>query len=72
MMCKDLAMTLFGGTAGPGGRHRVAVLVRHGLLPMELGIVHRLFRGAVSAAGEPLYTVLTCTVEPGRSGPRPM
>ncbi|WP_328375006.1 helix-turn-helix domain-containing protein [Streptomyces sp. NBC_00440] len=58
-------MTLFGDGAGPGGRHRVAVLVRHGMLPMELGIVHRLFRGAVSAAGEPLYTVLTCTVEPG-------
>ncbi|WP_405783347.1 GlxA family transcriptional regulator [Streptomyces sp. NBC_00859] len=58
-------MSLFGDAAGPDGRHRVAVLVRHGLLPMELGIVHRLFRGAVSAAGEPLYTVLTCTVEPG-------
>jgi transcriptional regulator GlxA family with amidase domain len=42
------------------GRHRVAVLVRHGVIPMELGIVHQLFRSAVSAAGEALYQVLTC------------
>ncbi|MGR8012082.1 GlxA family transcriptional regulator [Streptomyces hypolithicus] len=47
------------------GRHRVAVLVRDGLLTMELGIVHRLLRQAVSPAGEPLYEVLTCTPEPG-------
>ncbi|MFD3513372.1 GlxA family transcriptional regulator [Streptomyces sp. NPDC058657] len=46
-------------------RHRVAVLVRPGLLPMELGIVHRLFGQARSAAGEPLYEVVTCTAEPG-------
>nr|WP_048831588.1 helix-turn-helix domain-containing protein [Streptomyces varsoviensis] len=47
------------------GRHRVAVFVRHGLLPMEMGIVHRLFGQAVSAEGEPLYTVTTCTLTPG-------
>ncbi|MQA02676.1 MAG: helix-turn-helix domain-containing protein [Streptosporangiales bacterium] len=46
-------------------RHRVAVLVRNGLLPIELGIVHRLFGDARSAAGEPLYEVLTCALEPG-------
>lgn len=46
-------------------RHRVAVLVRPGLLQMELGIVHQLFGQAVSAAGDPLYTVLTCTLVPG-------
>ncbi|MGH8875954.1 MAG: GlxA family transcriptional regulator [Stackebrandtia sp.] len=45
--------------------HRVAVLVRPGLLPMELGIVHQLFGGAVSASGERLYEVLTCTRTPG-------
>ncbi|MGW7200691.1 GlxA family transcriptional regulator [Streptomyces chryseus] len=50
---------------GAGDRHRVAVLVRDGLLTMELGIVHRLFGQALSPAGEPLYEVLTCTPEPG-------
>ncbi|WUL61832.1 helix-turn-helix domain-containing protein [Streptomyces sp. NBC_00344] len=56
----------FAGTGTDEGQpHRVAVLVRPGLLPMELGIVHQLFRQARSAAGEPLYEVLTCTVEPG-------
>ena len=46
-------------------RHHVAVLVRHGMLMMELGIVHRLFGQARSAAGEPRYEVVTCTPEPG-------
>jgi transcriptional regulator GlxA family with amidase domain len=45
--------------------HKVVVLVRHGLLPMELGIVHRLFGTAVSEAGRRLYSVVTCAVEPG-------
>ncbi|HWC81060.1 MAG TPA: helix-turn-helix domain-containing protein [Pseudonocardiaceae bacterium] len=46
-------------------RHRVAVLVRSGLLMLELGSVHRLFGQAGSATGAPLYEVLTCTPEPG-------
>ncbi|WP_156096608.1 GlxA family transcriptional regulator [Amycolatopsis jejuensis] len=46
-------------------RHKVAVLVRHGMLVMELGIVHRLFGQARSATGERLYEVITCTPEPG-------
>ncbi|MFD9751772.1 GlxA family transcriptional regulator [[Kitasatospora] papulosa] len=46
-------------------RHRVVVLVRPGLLPMELGIVHRLFAQAVSTSGEPLYKLVTCTPRPG-------
>ncbi|HEX6449053.1 MAG TPA: helix-turn-helix domain-containing protein [Trebonia sp.] len=45
------------------GRHRIAVLARHGVIPMELGVVHHLFRTAVSAHGAPLYEVLTCTPE---------
>lgn len=48
------------------GRHRVAVLVRHGLMPMELGIVHQILGHARSAAGEYLYEVRTCSVAPGR------
>jgi transcriptional regulator GlxA family with amidase domain len=32
---------------------------------MELGIVHRLFGTAVNAAGRHLYSVVTCTPEPG-------
>lgn len=48
-------------------RHRVAVLVQHGVIPFELGIPFRIFRGAKSGDGEPLYEVLTCTPEgPGR------
>ncbi|EFL21041.1 AraC family transcriptional regulator [Streptomyces himastatinicus ATCC 53653] len=46
-------------------RHRVAVLVRHGMLPFELGMAHRLFGRAVSASGEPLYEVVTCALVPG-------
>ncbi|MBU7598412.1 helix-turn-helix domain-containing protein [Streptomyces sp. P38-E01] len=48
------------------GRHRVAVLVRDGVMPMELGLVHQLFRQARTATrGTPLYEVVTCTLEPG-------
>ena len=46
------------------GRHRVAVLVRAGLLPIEVGIVHRLF-GQARAHDKRLYEVVTCAVEPG-------
>lgn len=46
-------------------RHKVGVLVRHGLLPIELGIVHRLFSHARSPDGEPLYEVVTCALVPG-------
>ncbi|MQY12973.1 HTH-type transcriptional regulator CdhR [Streptomyces sp. RB5] len=46
-------------------RHRVAVLVRDGLLPIELGIVHRVFGMARDAAREPLYEVVTCSYEAG-------
>jgi transcriptional regulator GlxA family with amidase domain len=60
-MCEDRAMSVF---AHPE-RHRVAVLVRHGLLPVELGIPHRVFGTANAASGEPLYEVVTCAVEPG-------
>lgn len=60
-MCKNRAMAAFVHPS----RHHVAVLVRHGMLVMELGIVHRLFGQARSASGEPLYEVVTCTLEPG-------
>ncbi|MET8344816.1 GlxA family transcriptional regulator [Streptomyces microflavus] len=45
--------------------HRVVTLVRPGLLPMELGIVHRLFGTALDDDGGPLYSVVTCAAEPG-------
>ncbi|NDU78003.1 AraC family transcriptional regulator, partial [Actinomadura sp. DSM 109109] len=48
--------------------HRVAVLVREGVLPMELGIVHQLFGQARSEEGAPLYEVVSCGVEPGMVG----
>ncbi|MFD3655622.1 GlxA family transcriptional regulator [Streptomyces sp. NPDC058620] len=45
--------------------HRVVTLVRPGLLPMELGIVHRLFGTAMDYDARPLYSVVTCAPEPG-------
>ncbi|MBT3158586.1 helix-turn-helix domain-containing protein [Streptomyces sp. CHA1] len=46
--------------------HLVAVLIRDGVLPMELGLVHQLFGSAHATDGTPLYTVRTCAT---RSGP---
>ncbi|MFI1200395.1 GlxA family transcriptional regulator [Streptomyces sp. NPDC020883] len=46
-------------------RHRVVTLVRHGVMPMELGIVHQMFRQARSASGDPLYDVTTCAPSAG-------
>ncbi|WSA94054.1 helix-turn-helix domain-containing protein [Streptomyces sp. NBC_01795] len=60
-MCEDRAMAVFTRP----GLHRVAVLVRHGLLPIELGIPHALMGKAGSASEEPLYEVVTCAVRPG-------
>lgn len=61
-VCKDRAM-------GGDGLRRVAVLVREGVLPMELGIVHQLFGQARAPGGAPggapLYEVVSCAVEPG-------
>ncbi|MEV5824322.1 helix-turn-helix domain-containing protein [Spirillospora sp. NPDC052242] len=45
--------------------HRLAVLVREGVLPMELGLVHQLFGAAQAADGTPLYEVVTCGIEAG-------
>ncbi|MGH3468133.1 MAG: AraC family transcriptional regulator, partial [Thermocrispum sp.] len=60
-MCKNQAMVVFTHP----DRHRVAVLVRHGLMPMELGLVHQMFGKAAAADGEPLYEVVTCALRPG-------
>ncbi|GAA1202309.1 GlxA family transcriptional regulator [Prauserella alba] len=50
--------------------HRVAVLVRPGVMPLELGLVHQLFgsarRQSGPGVGSPLYDVVTCATEPGR------
>ncbi|GGK48323.1 AraC family transcriptional regulator [Streptomyces flaveus] len=62
MMCKNLAMDRVMAEKAP---HRVAVLVRDGVLPMELGLAHQLFGNATSHSGRPLYTLLTCAVTPG-------
>ncbi|MFE1950100.1 GlxA family transcriptional regulator [Streptomyces sp. NPDC059524] len=44
----------------------VAVLVRDGVLPMELGLVHQLFGAARDpVTGERLYEVTTCAPRPG-------
>ncbi|MDK1472576.1 helix-turn-helix domain-containing protein [Streptomyces sp. 549] len=51
--------------SGPPRPHRVAVLVRHGVMPMELGLAHQLFRQARGADGRALYEVVTCAVAPG-------
>jgi transcriptional regulator GlxA family with amidase domain len=59
MMCKDRAMAA-NSVRKP---HRVAVLVQHGVIPFELGIPFRIFGGAKTPDGEPLYEVVTCTPE---------
>jgi transcriptional regulator GlxA family with amidase domain len=58
-MCQDRAMS-----CAPG-RHRVVVLARDGVLPMELGLVHQLFSLALGPGGEQLYDVVTCALRPG-------
>jgi transcriptional regulator GlxA family with amidase domain len=63
MMCKNLAMSRRTGAGETN--HRVAVLVRDGVLPMELGLAHQLFGNATTRSGKPLYTTLTCAVTPG-------
>lgn len=52
-MCKNRAM------------HRVVVLARDGVMPLELGIVHQIFGSAVDADGRPLYEVITCGLTAG-------
>jgi transcriptional regulator GlxA family with amidase domain len=47
------------------GRHRVAVLARDGVLPLELGLVHQIFGQACAVDGTPLYEVITCGLAPG-------
>ncbi|MFI0156294.1 GlxA family transcriptional regulator [Streptomyces lydicus] len=54
-----------GLPGGAGRRHRVAVLVRDGMLPIEVGIVHRIFGEARAASGERLYELVTCGLRPG-------
>lgn len=51
-------------SAGPG-RHRIVTLVRDGVIPLEVGIPHRLFGQARSSDGEPLYEVVTAALQPG-------
>ncbi|MFI2101877.1 GlxA family transcriptional regulator [Isoptericola sp. NPDC019693] len=51
--------------ASTPGRHLVAVLVRDGVMPLELGAVHQLFGVARGADGERLYDVRTCAAAPG-------
>ncbi|MFD5394661.1 GlxA family transcriptional regulator [Streptomyces sp. NPDC127097] len=41
--------------------HRVGVLALNGVVPFELGIPARIFGAAQDAAGEPLYSVVTCS-----------
>ncbi|GLW07062.1 AraC family transcriptional regulator [Microtetraspora sp. NBRC 13810] len=43
--------------------HRVVVLALEGVIPFELGIPARLFAGVRSPHGEPLYDVITCTLD---------
>ncbi|MDQ1480616.1 MAG: hypothetical protein QOI44_1477 [Actinomycetota bacterium] len=43
--------------------HRVAVLALDGVMPFELGIAGRVFGAAFDAAGQPLYEVVTCSLD---------
>lgn len=54
------------GTGSEGAApHEVAVLVRPGVLPMELGLVHQIFSRARAADGRYGYRVRTCAPRPG-------
>ncbi|RVX44376.1 AraC family transcriptional regulator with amidase-like domain [Nonomuraea polychroma] len=50
-MCKNRAM------------HRVVVLAVDGVIPFELSVPSRIFCVAKGAGGEPLYDVVTCTID---------
>lgn len=50
-MCKDLAM------------HRVVVLALEGVYPFELSIPVRIFGSTTGPGGEPLYEVITCSLD---------
>ncbi|MFI7128348.1 GlxA family transcriptional regulator [Nonomuraea sp. NPDC050153] len=43
--------------------HRVAVLAVDGVIPFELSVPSRIFCAARGPGGEPLYDVVTCTVD---------
>jgi transcriptional regulator GlxA family with amidase domain len=45
--------------------HRVVVLALEGVIPFELGMPSRIFGSAVGSGGEPLYEVITCTLDGG-------
>ena len=42
--------------------HKVAVLALDGVIPFDLGIPGRLFKEALDADGQPLYSVRTCSL----------
>ncbi|MEU5897939.1 MULTISPECIES: helix-turn-helix domain-containing protein [Streptomyces] len=44
--------------------HRVVVLALDGVIPFELGIPQRIFKGARTPEGRRLYEVVTCSVRP--------
>jgi transcriptional regulator GlxA family with amidase domain len=60
-ICKNLAMT----ARRSNSPHRVAVLVRHGVMPLELGLVHQTFGVARDSKARLLYDVRTCALTPG-------
>ncbi|MGH3641199.1 MAG: GlxA family transcriptional regulator [Mycobacterium sp.] len=43
--------------------HRVVVLALDGVIPFELGIPLRVFAAATATNGDPLYEVITCTLD---------
>lgn len=45
------------------GPHRVVVLALDGVIPFELGIPARIFGRAIDAQDQPLYEILTCTID---------
>jgi transcriptional regulator GlxA family with amidase domain len=48
--------------------HRIVVLALPGVMPFELAIPGRLFGSALDPAGQPLYEVITCSVDGGPVG----
>ncbi|MEU8462768.1 helix-turn-helix domain-containing protein [Streptomyces sp. NPDC029003] len=57
-------MTERGSQPGPRP-HRVVVLALEGVYPFELSIPAKIFGTAAGPAGEPLYEIITCTLDGG-------
>ncbi|WP_306338811.1 GlxA family transcriptional regulator [Streptomyces sp. KL118A] len=58
------ATTAAATATAPTRRHRIVVLALDGVIPFELGIPQRIFKGARTPEMRHLYEVVTCSIRP--------